>query len=193
VTVQPEVSTTSTVPAGQKESILQDQPSKMAFVTTDPVKNLTQQQLPPRIMPVLKVVPEAKQSDRSKPSAASGSALIATAPAGHPNDLVRPVEYVDQAPAAHTIEIPNIPHLPVVRIVSMQVGEADSEITIRIQQREGNLTLQLNANNDQLHQNLQSSVGSLAQALKLENVPVSGIEVSRKPLTDKVRRMKETH
>jgi hypothetical protein len=75
----------------------------------------------------------------------------------------------------------------------MQVGEADSEVTIRIQQRDGNLTLQLNAENDRLHQNLQSSVGSLAQALNLENVPVSGIEVSRKSLTDRVRRMKETH
>ena len=83
--------------------------------------------------------------------------------------------------------------MPVVRIVAMQVGEADSEVTVRIQERDGNLTLQLNADNDRLHQNLQSSVGSLAQALKLENVPVSGIEVSRKSLTDKVRRMKETH
>jgi hypothetical protein len=193
LTVQPEASPASAVSIGQPASSLQDQPSKTAIVTTDPVKNLTQQQLPPRIVPVLKVMPEAKAAGRSKPGATSEKDVIAALPATQITDLVRPVERADQVPAAHTIEIPNIPHLPVVRIVAMQVGEADSEVTIRIQQRDGNLTLQLNTENDRLHQNLQSSVGSLAQALNLENVPVSGIEVSRKSLTDRVRRMKETH
>jgi hypothetical protein len=193
LTVQPEAPPASAVPIGQPASNLQDQPSKAVIVTTDPVKNLTQQQLPPRIVPVLKVMPEAKAAGRSKPSATSEKDVIAALPATQISDLVRPVERADQVLAAHTIEIPNVPHLPVVRIVAMQVGEADSEVTIRIQQRDGNLTLQLNAENDRLHQNLQSSVGSLAQALNLENVPVSGIEVSRKSLTDRVRRMKETH
>jgi hypothetical protein len=165
----------------------------MAIVTTDPVRNLTQQQLPPRIVPVPKVTPEAKAADRSKLSATPEKDVIAPFSATQFTDLVRPVDQVDQAPAAHTIEIPNIPPLPVVRSIAMQVGEAGSEVTVRIQQRDGNLTLQLNSDNDRLHQNLQSSVGSLAQALKLENVPVSAIEVSRKSLTDRVRRMKETH
>src|SRR5262249_50395187 len=155
-------------------------PLKMAMVTTDPVRNIAQQQLPPRIMPVLKVVPEANPADRSKPSATPGRDVVARVPAGQFTDVVRPLERVDQAPAAHTIEIPNISNLPVVRIVAMQVGEADSEVTIRIQQRGTDLTLQLNAANCRLHPNLQSAVGSLANALKLENVPVSGIEVSRR-------------
>jgi hypothetical protein len=193
LTVEPEVSTPSALPAGQQVSVTQDQPLKMAFITTDPVKNLTQQQVPARIVPILKVVPEAKAADRNKSSAATGYDLIALAPTGHPIDLVRQLEHVDPPPAAHTIEIPNIPHLPVVRIVSMQVGESDSEVTVRIQQREGNVTLQLNSDNDRLHQALQYSVGSLAQALKLQNVPVTGIEVSRKSLPHRVRRMKETH
>ena len=169
-----------------------DTPLKMPMVTTDPVRNVAQQQLPPRIMPVLKVVPDANPADRSKPSATPGRDLVAGASARQLTDVVRPVERVDQAPAAHTIEIPNISNLPVVRIVAMQVGEADSEVTIHIQQRGTDLTLQLNAANCSLHQNLESAAGSLANALKLENVPVSGIEVSRTSLTDKVRRMKET-
>jgi hypothetical protein len=136
---------------------------------------------------------EAKAADRSKASATPDKDVIAAVPETQLTDLVRPVERVDQMQAAHTIEIPNIPHLPLVRIVAMQVGEADSEVTVRIQQRDGNLTLQLNSDNDRLHQNLQSSVGSLAQALKLENVSVSGIEVSRKSPAYRVRRMKETH
>src|SRR5262249_1036529 len=119
--------------------------------------------------------------------------VIASAPATQFTDFVRPVERLDEAPLAHTVEIPNIPHLPVVRIVAMQVGEPGSEVTIRIQHRGADLTLHLNADNDRLHENLQSSVGSLASTLKVENVPVSDIEVSRKSLADRVRRMKETH
>ena len=73
-------------------------------------------------------------------------------------------------------------------------GKAGSEVSVRIQQRSsGEVTLQLNASSEKLQQNLQSSVASLAQALKLENVSVSGIKVSRKSPADKVRRMKETH
>jgi hypothetical protein len=180
LTMLSEVPTTSGSRVGQQAMVAQDTPLKMAMVTTDPVRNVAQQQLPPRIMPVLKVVPEANPADRSKPSATPGRDAVAGAPAGQFTDVVRPIERVDQAPAAHTIEIPNLSNLPVVRIVAMQVGEADSEVTIRIQQRGTDLTLQLNAANCRLHPNLQSAVGSLANALKLENVPVSGIEVSRR-------------
>src|SRR5262249_41214204 len=55
LTVQPEVLTPPHTGAGQQASGPQDPLSKTALVTTDPVKNLTQQQLPPTIMPVLKV------------------------------------------------------------------------------------------------------------------------------------------
>jgi hypothetical protein len=157
------------------------------MVTTDPVRNVAQQQLPPRIMPVMKVVPEANPADRSKPSATAGKDVVAGAPPSQFTEVVRPIERVDQAPAAHTIEIPNISNLPVVRIVPMQVGDADYEVTIRVQQRGTDLTLHLNAANCRLHQNLQSAVGSLANALKLEDVPVSGIEVSPEIRSRKIR------
>lgn len=185
LTVQPEVPASSAVPARQQPSVSQDQPSKVAIVTTDSLQNITQQQLPPRVVPVLKkFVQEANPADRSKSSPAPANDLIAPTLTDRVADLVRPierVERVDQTPVAHTIEIPNVPHLPVVRIVAIQVDEADSEVTVRIRQRGGVLTFQVNADNERLHQNLQSSVGSLAQALKLEHVP-SGMEVSRKSL-----------
>jgi len=190
-TVQLEAKAKAPAEAGPQQSVGADQPSRIAIVTTDPVKNVMQQQLPPRIVPLLKVIAEAKPADRSK-LLRTGNDWTASMTETHFTDLVRPIERVDQTPAAHPIEIPNIPHLPVMRIVAMQVGEPDSEVTVRIQQRDGSLTLQMNADSEQLHQNLQSSVGALSQALKLEQVPVSRIEVSRKSLTDRVRRTKET-
>lgn len=195
LTVQPEVAAVAVARGEQRNAVPQDSPSKLAIVTTDAVANVLQQQLPPRVVPVLKVVlAEQKPADRSKPNTGPTADLASPSAASHINDLVLPAERIDQPPAAHAIEIPNLPRLPVVRTVAMQVGEAGSEVTVRIQQRSsGEVTLQLNAGNEKLQQNLQSSIESLAQALKLENVSVSGIEVSRKSPADKVHRMKETH
>jgi hypothetical protein len=53
--------------------------------------------------------------------------------------------------------------------------------------------MQHNAGSDPLHQDLQSSLGSLVRALKQEQVQVSNVEVSRKSPIGKVRRMKEAH
>jgi hypothetical protein len=100
---------------------------------------------------------------------------------------------MEQAAAANPIEVPNLPHLPVVRTVAMEVGDPGSEVTIRIQERGGDVAMQLNTGNDPLQQDLQSSVGSLVHALKQEQVQVSNIEVSRKSPIDKVRRMKESN
>src|SRR5262249_14485730 len=105
LTVQLEVPTTSGPRAGQQASVSQVQLSKTAVVTTDPVQNLTQQQLPPRIVAVLKVVTEAKTADRSKPGPPDKD-VIASAPATQFTDFVRPVERLDEAPLAHTVEIP---------------------------------------------------------------------------------------
>ena len=74
LTVQPEVSAASLARGEQRTAIPQDSPSKLAIVTTDAVANVLQQQLPPRVVPVLRVVPEQKPADRSKPN--PGSTLI---------------------------------------------------------------------------------------------------------------------
>ena len=170
------------------------QPQKQVIVTTDPLANIQLQQVPPRIMAVEKIVPEMKLAAKGK----SGTTIEPTdkpAPASpfHFADVTHSIEQVEQARPTHYVEIPQLPHVPVVRTVAMELGNADSQVMIRVQERGGDVSLQINAPNEALHQDLQSSVGSLIQALKQEQVHVSNIEVSRKTPIDKVRRMKEAN
>jgi hypothetical protein len=89
------------------------------------------------------------------------------------------------------VEVPVMPHAQVVRTVSMEVGDPGSEVTIRLQERGGDVTMQLNTGNEPLRQDLESSMGSLVNSLKQAQVQVSNVEVSQKSPIDKVRRMKE--
>jgi hypothetical protein len=165
-----------------------------AIITSDPISNIQLQQLPPRITAIEKLALDTKSPDRPKSEAARES-LNMTAPASgiHFGGVAGPIEQVEQARPAHQVNIPEVPHVPVVRTVAMQIGEADSQVTVHIQERAGDISLQINAANEPLHQGLQSSVGSLVQALKQEQVQVSNVEVSRKSPIDKVRRMKEAN
>jgi hypothetical protein len=196
-TVQPQ--TGKQPAAGLRQQSLQPQATegkaelvKLPEITTDAITNVQQQQLPIRVIAVQKMNADPKAVEQSKPeSATSPSDTTATTPTAQVSDLIRPVERVDQTPSAHHVEIPNIPRVPVVRTVSMEVGDAGSQVTIRIQERGGDITMQLHTGSDSLQQVLQSSVGSLAHALRQEEVQVSTIEVSRKSPIDRVRRMKE--
>ena len=192
LTVQPEVSAASLARGEQRTAIPQDSPSKLAIVTTDAVANVLQQQLPPRVVPVLRVVPEQKPADRSKRN--WDQPLISRCHRRHATSTI------SFAPQSGSIS--RLQHIRSNFKSSSSAGCAHGRHAsgrsrlrvVRIQQRSsGEVTLQLNARQRESQQNLQSSVASLAQALKLENVSVSGIEVSRKSPADKVRRMKETH
>jgi hypothetical protein len=190
-----QVQTTKQNANGQREPEADPAPVealRAAPVTTDAIANVQQQLLPLRVIAVQKIVTETKPVEKNKQGPAPAPAdPNATTPAVQASDLIRPVDRLDRPVAAHPIEIPNIPHIPVVRTVSMEVGDSDSQVTIRIQERGGNIALQLNAGSEGLQRDLQASVGSLEHALKQEDVQVSRIEVSRKSPIDKVRRMKE--
>jgi hypothetical protein len=135
---------------------------------------------------------EGKQADRGKAGAlTSSNDTTTTSTTGQPTDLIRAVEQPDQVLAAHYVEVPNMPHLQVVRTVAMEVGDPGSEVTIRLEARGGDVALQLNSGNEPLRQDLESSVGSLVNALKQEQIQVSTVDVSRKSPLDKIRRMKE--
>jgi hypothetical protein len=167
---------------------------KEAIVTTDPIASVQLQQLPPRIIAIEKVVPEPKFTDRTKAGTVRDSAdSSVTVPTSYFGEAGKTVDQIEQARPANPVEIPQTPHVPVVRTVAMEVGDADSQVTVRIQERSGDISLQFNAANDPLHHDLQSSVGSLVHALKQEQVQVSNVEVTRKAPIDKVRRMKETN
>ena len=100
---------------------------------------------------------------------------------------------IDQLLPAQPIEIPNIPKLKFVRTVSLEVGEAESQVTIRIEARGGDMNLHLGVGNETLHHELESSMGSLIHTLKQEDIEVSTAEISRKSPIEKVRRMKEAN
>lgn len=191
-TVQNEPATQGVTPL--EPQISQVDTQKDAIVTTDPLANIQLQQLPPRIVAIEKIVPDAKLPDKAKADIAKDSTdTPATAQTGHFAFIARGGDQIEQARPAQPVEIPQTPHLPVVRTVSMEVGDADSQVTVRIQERAGDISLQINAANEPLHQDLQSSVGSLVQTLKQEQVQVSNVDVSRKSPIEKVRRMKETN
>jgi hypothetical protein len=172
---------------------------KQAIVTTDPMASIQLQQLPPRINAIEKVMSQTtpdrgKGETERQPADTTETANTSVSSATTPfSDTTPGAQPVEQARPAHTVEIPQMPHVQVVRTVSMEVGDPGSQVTVRIQERGGDISMQINAASEGLHHDLQSSVGSLAQALKQEQVPVSNIEVSRKSPIEKVRRMKEAH
>ena len=171
-----------------------DVQKEATIITTDPIANIQLQQLPPRITAIEKLMPEGKLADRAKPGAGRESAdSSTTTPDLHFAEVTKGIEQVEQIRPAQPIEIPQTPHAQVLRTISMEVGDADSQVTVRIQERAGDISLQINAASEPLRQDLQSSVGSLIHALRQEQVQVSNVDVSRKSPIEKVRRMKEAH
>jgi hypothetical protein len=169
-----------------------DAPQKQPMITTDPMANLKQDRLPPRIVLVQNAGIQMGLPERSKSGADIPAAGFAAAPATTFSDVIRTFDHVEQAAPAQLVEIPDVPQLKVVRTVAMEVGDADSQVVIRIQERSGDVSLQLNAGSEPLRHELQTSVSSLLKALQQEAVKVSNVEVFRKAPIDKVRRMKET-
>ena len=166
-----------------------------AVITTDPIANLRQLQLPPRVIAIQKVTLESKFPDRPKAEQGTTEQSDAGTSAQIPQAMEsrHTVATIDQSVPAQPIEIPDIPKLQLVRTVSMEVGEAESQVSIRIEERGGDMKLQLGVGNETLHRELESSMGSLIHTLKQEDIQVSAAEVSRKSPIEKVRRMKEAN
>jgi len=168
--------------------------ARQPLITTDPLANTRQLQLPPLTMIVQKVSLDSKAADHTKTDSSGREKSGVSVPAQilQPSDSSRSLDSIEQPRPMHLIEIPDLPKLKVVRTVSMEVGEADSQVSIRIEDRGSSMRLHLDTGNETLHQALDSSVGSLMQALKRVEVPLSTVEVSRKSPIEKVRRAKET-
>jgi len=163
-----------------------------AVITTDPIANLQQRQLPPRIMPIEKIAIAAQVAERRKPDVSEPAVEGRTsAPAPHFPNPFQAAESAEAPRPAQLVEIPEMPRLQVVRTVSMEVGEADSQVIIRVEERDGGVKLHLGARNETMHRNIESSVASLVHALKQEQIQVSNVEVTRKSPIEKVRRMRE--
>jgi hypothetical protein len=162
-------------------------------VTTDLIRNIEQSQLPPRITPIQKIEVEAK--DRTKPTAAADATHpdSPTSVVANVTHLPQTMEAAEQTHVPHQVEIPEVPKFQVVRTVSMEVGDPGSQVTIRIEDRPGGMSLHLGTTTETLHRTLEASVVSLVHALKREQIPVATVQVSTKSSIQKVRRMKEAH
>jgi hypothetical protein len=164
-------------------------------ITTDPIANLRQLQLPPRVIAIQKVTLDPKFADRPKTQQETTEQSDAGTSVQIPQAMEsrHAVATTDQSVPAQPIEIPDIPKLQLVRTVSMEVGEAESQVSIRIEERGGDMKLHLGVGNETLHRELESSMGLLIHTLKQEDIQVSTAEVSRKSPIEKVRRMKEAN
>ena len=171
------------------------EPPARALVTTDPILNLRQLQLPLRLISVQKVSAADRPQDRAKPAGTTPEPNDHTSPALVPQvaDPAAPLDTAEQSRPAQLIEIPDMPKLQVVRTVSIEVGDEGSQVAIHIADRGDGMALQLGASSETLHRTLESSVGSLVHTLKQEQIHISNVEVTRKSPIDKVRRMKEAH
>jgi hypothetical protein len=162
---------------------------KPAIVTTDPIANIRQAQLPPRVIAIQRVSVDSKSRERKSESAAMPPSetrtAIASTPFANAGDPIEPVR------PAQPVEIPDLPKLQVVRTVAMEVGDADSQVMVRIDDRTSGMALHFGAADEALHRTIESSVFSLVRALKQERIQISNVEVSRKSPIDKVHRMKE--
>jgi hypothetical protein len=163
-------------------------------VTADTIANIQQAQVPPRLTGIQNPFVLPKPPERPKTAPEPTAEIPSTPlPAAHLGNPSRAVETIEQAEAAHPVEIPDVPKFQVVRTVSMELGEPSSQVTIRIEDRRGGMAFYLGAGNEMLHRTIESSVASLVHALKREQIQVSNVEVFRKSPIEKVRRMKEAH
>jgi hypothetical protein len=169
---------------------------KQSVITTDQIASLNETPLLPRAIPLARVLAEVKAPDRSKGAArlatTTSDATVACS-ASQFADSGRTADPVEQVRPAQPVEIPDMPKLQTVRTVAMEVGEAGSQVVIRIEERGGSVNLHFGTGNETLHRSIASSVELLVRALKQEKIEISNVEVFRKSPIDKVRRTKEAH
>src|SRR5439155_7177535 len=161
----------------QAPAAVAESAQKQLMITTDPMINLRQDKLPPRIVLVQNGGIETRLPDRGKSEAAIPANQNTAAAGSHFSDVIRTFDQVEQARPAQSVQMPDLPQLKTVRTVAMEVGDADSQVVIRIQERSGDVSLQLNAANEPMRRELESSVSSLLNALKQQEVKVSNVEV----------------
>jgi hypothetical protein len=70
------------------------------------------------------------------------------------------------------------PQAAVARRVSIDIGEGDSQVRITIHERAGDISVKFDSATDALHGQLQSSAGTLVEALQRERVPLMNLDFS---------------
>ena len=74
------------------------------------------------------------------------------------------------------LEMPVLPAMQVARRVSIDIGDDDSKVRITIHERAGDVSVRFDTTTQSLKSDLQSSVGSLIEALRREHVPLANLD-----------------
>jgi hypothetical protein len=72
--------------------------------------------------------------------------------------------------------MPVLPALQVARRVSIDIGDDDSKVRITIHERAGDVSVRFDTSTESLKSDLQSSVGSLIEAFRREQVPLGNLD-----------------
>jgi hypothetical protein len=163
-------------------------------ITSEPIAPRHILQAQTRLTPVQRIPTEAKQAERGGESETSDvKEANVSMPTPQESTTLRSEATADQPRAPQHVEMPQLPKLQVVRTVAVEVGDADTQVLVRIESRGHGMNLEFGAGSDTLHERLESSVGSLVDALKEQKINTTNVQVSRRAPIEKVRRMKEAH
>jgi hypothetical protein len=164
-----------------------------ACVVSDPIANMRHRQLIRQIVSINNAEIDTRLSEEAKPQHGDTSMDATQAPDGPFTEVSQSVAPAEQPLPAHHVEIPILPQLQIVRMVAVEVGEADSQVLIRLEERGGDVTMQLDAATASLAENLEASADALYEALRREDVQVSRIQFSKKSPIVRVQRTKEAN
>jgi len=171
-----------------------DDPVGTPIITSDPIAARHVLQAQPRLTPVQRIPTEAKPAEhRGEPETTDTKETTVSMPTPQESPTLRSEVAADQPRAAQHVEMPQLPKLQVIRTIAVEVGDADSQVLVRIESRGHGMNLEFGAGSETLRERLESSVGSLVDALKDQKINTTNVQVSRRAPIEKVRRMKEAH
>ena len=105
-------------------------------------------------------------------------ALSVAVPSNAPAQFSSQLGSTEQAPVAHTPDLPPETLMQTAHRVSIDIGENESKVTVTLHERGGDVSVKIHSANQPLSTQLQSSVGSLVEALHREHVSLTNMDFS---------------
>ena len=99
--------------------------------------------------------------------------VFADTPARFDSNFVAPEP---ARPVAHVPEPLPQPQVLVAHRVSIDIGDADNRVTVTLHERAGEVSVKFHTASETMKSELQSSVGSLVEALHREHVPLTNMD-----------------
>jgi hypothetical protein len=113
------------------------------------------------------------------PVASPPSDVISTA-AG-PDRFAAELTQARKSEPAAPVELPWIPLRQIAHRVSIDVGEGERDVRVTLHERDGNVSIKFDVETETLRADLQSSVGTLIEALRREQVSLANLDFAGTP------------